>query len=309
MASLQPLAGKLGDRVGRRPLLLGGLAWFAAASAAAAAPSLELLVAFRVQQALAGALIVPNGVALLRGRPDWQARVAAWPRRRRAPLAAALGPLLGGLASARAGRLAGGLPRQPAATGRAAGGGLALDSGGAGASDSAGFDLGGAALLCASLVALAWLLNGPGASPPASAALAAVVAASAGAFTWRELRHPDPTLDLRLFRRGPLSTASGAVGRRARLGGAGPSDCRGRGGRGKLGGGGRRGLLDEPLPRQHHRDEPARRAACPCDSRSRRVQPAVRGAGRSGVGGSAARAGAPGRIVARVGCARQPISP
>jgi MFS transporter, DHA2 family, multidrug resistance protein len=79
------------------------------------------------------------------------------------------------------------------------------------ASGSAGFDLSAAALLCASLVALAWLLNGPGLSPPTSAGLVAVVAASAGAFTWRELRHPDPVLKLRLFRRGPLSTASGAV--------------------------------------------------------------------------------------------------
>jgi hypothetical protein len=51
------------------------------------------------------------------------------------------------------------------------------------ASGSAGFDLSGAALLCASLVAPAWLLNGRGFSPPASAGLVGVVAASAAAFT------------------------------------------------------------------------------------------------------------------------------
>src|SRR5918911_2685818 len=41
MASLQPLAGKLGDRYGRRPGGVGGLAWFGIASLGAAlAPSL-----------------------------------------------------------------------------------------------------------------------------------------------------------------------------------------------------------------------------------------------------------------------------
>jgi MFS family permease len=67
MAALQPLGGRLGDRVGRRRLILGGLAWFALASAgAAAAHSLPLVIAFRVQQAAAGALVLPNGIALLR---------------------------------------------------------------------------------------------------------------------------------------------------------------------------------------------------------------------------------------------------
>lgn len=67
MAVLQPLAGRLGDRVGRRPLVLAGLAWFGLASVgAAAAGSLPVLIAFRVQQAAAGALLFPNGIALLR---------------------------------------------------------------------------------------------------------------------------------------------------------------------------------------------------------------------------------------------------
>ena len=67
MASLQPVAGKIGDRFGRRRLVLGGLILFGFTSVAAAlAPNLWLLLAFRVLQAVAGALIVPNGGALMR---------------------------------------------------------------------------------------------------------------------------------------------------------------------------------------------------------------------------------------------------
>ena len=66
-ASLQPLAGKLGDRLGRRPLILAGLVTFALVSLGAAlAPSLGLLIAFRVLQAVAGALVFPNALALVR---------------------------------------------------------------------------------------------------------------------------------------------------------------------------------------------------------------------------------------------------
>ena len=101
MASLMPLAGKIGDRFGRRRFVLGGLALFGLASlAAAAAPNLSLLLLFRVLQAVAGALIVPNGAALLR---------LAVPELRRGRsfgllgagvgLAAGLGPPIGGAKS------------------------------------------------------------------------------------------------------------------------------------------------------------------------------------------------------------------
>ena len=67
MASLQPVAGKLGDRLGHRRMMLGGLAYFAFASIGAAlAPSLYWLLAFRIQQAIAGAIALPNGTAIMR---------------------------------------------------------------------------------------------------------------------------------------------------------------------------------------------------------------------------------------------------
>lgn len=66
MAALQPVAGKLGDRIGRRPLLLGGLTCFGLASLGAGiAPSFFWLVLFRILQAIGGALMLPNGIALV----------------------------------------------------------------------------------------------------------------------------------------------------------------------------------------------------------------------------------------------------
>ncbi len=67
MAALQPVGGKLGDRFGRRPLIIGGLIYFALASlAAGTASSFSELMIFRIQQAIAGAIVMPNGMALLR---------------------------------------------------------------------------------------------------------------------------------------------------------------------------------------------------------------------------------------------------
>src|SRR2546426_9468917 len=69
MASLQPIAGRVGDRLGRRRVMLGALVYFALASAAAAvSTSLVLLAVFRLQQAIAASALVPNGLGLLRER-------------------------------------------------------------------------------------------------------------------------------------------------------------------------------------------------------------------------------------------------
>lgn len=99
MAVLQPVAGGLGDRLGRRQLMLGSLVIFGVASLGAAlAINLLLLIGCRLLQALAGAVAFPNGVALLReaipgerrGRVSGTVGAAA-------SFAAALGPVVGGL--------------------------------------------------------------------------------------------------------------------------------------------------------------------------------------------------------------------
>ena len=99
MAALQLVTGQLGDHFGRRRLVLGALLYFGLASLhAALSPSLLVLLFARVQQAVAGSILVTNGIALA---------FEAVPEDRRGRdlgvlsailvLAAAGGPPLGGL--------------------------------------------------------------------------------------------------------------------------------------------------------------------------------------------------------------------
>ncbi|MCX5206461.1 MFS transporter [Streptomyces sp. NBC_00237] len=61
------LGGRLGDRYGRRRMFLIGLAAFTASSLlCAAAPNIEALIGFRLIQGTAGAMLLPQGLGLLR---------------------------------------------------------------------------------------------------------------------------------------------------------------------------------------------------------------------------------------------------
>lgn len=211
MASLQPVAGKLGDRFGRRPLILGGVACFGLASIAAAlAPTLATLLVFRVLQAVAGAIALPNGAALLR---------EAIPPERRAgrfglvgaaiAFAAAAGPPLGGFLVEHGGwqalfevnlvvivpALIIGWRSVPATTARVS---------------QHTFDVSGSLLLLTLLVGGAAVLTRDARFGGASAALAGL-GTTAGIFLWRELRHPDPVLQPRLFRSRTFASANAAI--------------------------------------------------------------------------------------------------
>ncbi len=207
MAAMQPLGGSLGDRFGRRRLVVLGLGGFLLSSlAAAVAPSIEAVIAARTAQAVFGAITLPNGTALVR---------TLIPRERQGRAlgligtgigaAAAFGPPLGGLITDAFGWrwiflanvfvivpamvLAVRIPRQEA-EGRSR------------------FDLLGGALLLVSLVSLAlaatvWRVpDAPALSTPALAVIGIV----AGAWFWRHARRAtSPVLDLALFsRRGYL---------------------------------------------------------------------------------------------------------
>jgi EmrB/QacA subfamily drug resistance transporter len=98
MAALQPIGGRIGDRFGRRGLMLAALAYFGLASIGAAlAHGLVPLIFFRLQQAIAGALIVPNGMGILRAAAGQRAGMHFGILGAVAGTAASIGPLLGGL--------------------------------------------------------------------------------------------------------------------------------------------------------------------------------------------------------------------
>ena len=211
MASLQPVAGRLGDRTGRRPLVIGGLALFAGASLAAAlAPDLQLLIAFRIAQGIAGALAFPNAIALLRefappGKlPSRLGLVGAT-----LPLAAAAGPLVGGLLLSIGGWRLIFLLNLPILA-------VALVLGWHTIPHvhrepkSEPFDTAGAVLLSALLVAGAWMLI-QGTGHAAGIAAIGVAVLAAPLLLVQELRHPHPLLQPRLFARPPFLAANGGV--------------------------------------------------------------------------------------------------
>ncbi|WP_280367614.1 MFS transporter [Nocardia abscessus] len=99
LAGLLVVMGNLGDRIGRRRLLLLGAAAFGVASACAAwSVTPEMLIAARVLQGVAGATLMPATLALIRSMfHDPRQRtvaIAVWSAR--AGGGAAAGPLLGG---------------------------------------------------------------------------------------------------------------------------------------------------------------------------------------------------------------------
>ena len=99
LSALLILAGALSDRYGRRRVYAIGLAGFAITSALCGlAPSLELLIVFRLLQGAAGALLVPGSLALITHTFEGEARGRAfgiWAASTSALMV--LGPIVGGI--------------------------------------------------------------------------------------------------------------------------------------------------------------------------------------------------------------------
>ena len=214
MASLQPVAGKLGDRIGRRRLILGGLIAFGAASLGATlAANLPLLLLFRLLQAVAGAITVPNGTALVRDAIPLDRRARSFGMIGSATaLAAALGPPLGGVLVQSFGWRSIFFVNVPVVIAAVALGWRAIPTTPVGRGGRS-FDVAGACLLSAVLIGLTALLTFGTRSRNAALLVtgSALLVGLAVFFARYEARHPDPVLQPRFFRVRSFAAANGAI--------------------------------------------------------------------------------------------------
>jgi EmrB/QacA subfamily drug resistance transporter len=214
MAALQPVAGKLGDRIGRRRLIIGGLIYFGIASLGATfATSLPLLFFFRIQQAIAGAVTLPNGTALVRDVVPLDRRARSFGMIGSATaFAAALGPPIGGLLVQTLGWRSIFFVNVPVVLAALILGWRAIPTTRA-TRDNQAFDAVGACLLSAVLIGLTVLLTlskrAESAALPTIGGLALI--GLAAFFIRYELRHPDPVLQPRFFRARSFAAANGAI--------------------------------------------------------------------------------------------------
>ncbi|MEW2356486.1 MFS transporter [Spirillospora sp. NPDC029432] len=214
--------GGLGDRIGRRRLLLIGAAAFGTASVVAAyAPTPELLIAARALLGVAGATLAPSTLSLI-------GTMFRDPRQRSLAIGvwlvgvmggAALGPVVGGLLIGHFWWGSAFLLGVPAAVLLLVLGPLLLPeyrAPGAGRIDLASVALSLAAILPA-VYGIKELAHAPGALPVA--VLGAGLAAGA-LFVRRQRRLADPLIDLRLFRNREFGAALGGTLAATLLGGA-----------------------------------------------------------------------------------------
>ena len=214
-ATLLLLAGHLGDRFGRRRMLLTGLAIFALTSIAASfATSTTGLIAGRAAMGVGAALIFPATLALLVSLfPDRKERAAAigiWSGV--TGLSVALGPIGGGLLVEHFSWAAVFLVNVPLAVVAMIATRLLL----AESRDPkpGRFDPIGAFGSMVGVGLLVWTIieapaNGWGSAVTIGALVGAV--AALGLFVWWEARRTDPLFDVTLFANARFSAASGAI--------------------------------------------------------------------------------------------------
>jgi EmrB/QacA subfamily drug resistance transporter len=202
IAALLVPAGGIADRFGHRRIFLLGVAGFTAASLlCAVAPSLAFLIAFRVAQGVAAALIAPTSLALVLDAFPVERRAAGvgiWGAA--AAAAAAVGPTLGGaLVEAADWRLVF-LVNLPLGAGVLFAGSRRLRE--RPQLDSRLPDLPGALMLALSLALITLAIvegNDWGWTAPSTLGAFAASAALLGGVAWRSARHPRPIVEPALF--------------------------------------------------------------------------------------------------------------
>ncbi|KUG52175.1 MFS transporter [Kocuria rosea subsp. polaris] len=208
LAGLLVPMGALGDRVGRRRLLLVGSTGFAAVSAVAAfAPSGEVLVAARAALGLFGSMLMPATLSLLRNMfhdaTQRRTAIAVWATGFSA--GGVLGPVVGGFLLQHLWWGSVFLLAVPVLLPLLV---LAPVLVPESRNPAPGpVDVPSAALIVVAMVALVHGIKDLGAHGPSAGVLAAAVAAAAAGalFVRRQLRSPVPMLDLRLFRHAPFA--------------------------------------------------------------------------------------------------------
>jgi len=224
LASLLMLSGSTADRLGRRRVFQAGLALFSLGSLLCAlAPRLELLVAFRMVQAIGGAMLSPVAMSIVRN-------VFEDPRERAQAIGVfaamfgismALGPVLGGFLVYAISWPAVFLVNLP--VGLAAIALTALFVPESRAPRPRGIDPVGQVLVIAALAALTYAIIEAGRVGFGAARIVLLLAVALGCFTGLvlyELRHRNPLLEVRFFTSVPFAGASAiAVYLSAALGG------------------------------------------------------------------------------------------
>ncbi|WP_434629207.1 MFS transporter [Chromobacterium sp. CV08] len=200
-------AGRLGDLMGRRRLLLSGMAMFAAASLLAACSSFGGLVAARAVQGAGAAVMMALSMAFVAdvAPKDAIGRAMGWLGTMSA-VGTALGPSLGGALIAAAGWRSIFLLQAVSGAATFALARRCLPDTARPARGGSGFDLAGTALLAlaASAYALA-MTAGHGRFGALNAALLAAALAGGALFVWWEGRVAAPLLRLQMMRDPTLS--------------------------------------------------------------------------------------------------------
>jgi DHA2 family multidrug resistance protein-like MFS transporter len=210
MAGLLLTMGALGDRIGRRRLLLIGAAAFGAASVLAAyAPTAELLILARALLGVGGATLAPSTLALLRGMftdtTQRRAAIGVWTGAFTGGIA--LGPIVGGVLLEHFWWGSVFLINVPVMALLLVLGPVLLPE--SRDPDGGGFDLVSALLSTAAVLLVVHGVKelvhaGAGGWPAVLAGLAL-----GAVFVRRQLRMPAPPIDVRLFREGGFSAAFG----------------------------------------------------------------------------------------------------